>query len=51
MSRADDRAAISPPSPGEAAPELVLPTLEGGVFSLADTRGHPVLVSFLRHAG
>jgi hypothetical protein len=36
---------------GGPAPPLVLPTLEGGGFDLADVRGHPALVSFLRHAG
>ena len=51
MSFSGDSAEIVPPSVGEAAPELVLPMLEGGVFSLADARGQPVLVSFLRHAG
>lgn len=37
--------------PGDPSPDLVLPTLEGEVVDLADLRGRPVLVSFLRHAG
>jgi len=36
---------------GQMAPELSLPDLEGVRRSLADLRGRPVLVSFLRHAG
>lgn len=51
MSFSGDPAKVVPPAAGEAAPDLVLPMLEGGVFSLADARGQPVLVSFLRHAG
>jgi peroxiredoxin len=41
----------TPPAPGQPAPDLDLPTLDGGRFRLADQRGHPVLVVFLRHAG
>jgi peroxiredoxin len=51
MSFSGAPAKAKPPSVAEAAPELVLPTLEGGAFSLADARGQPVLVSFLRHGG
>ncbi len=44
-----------PPAPavvtGGPAPTLVLPTLAAERFDLADARGHPALVSFLRHAG
>lgn len=40
-----------PPVAGETARALSLPTLTGEVVSLADARGQPVLVSFLRHAG
>ncbi|MBA3433725.1 MAG: hypothetical protein H0U08_06490 [Actinobacteria bacterium] len=36
---------------GVSAPPLDLPMLDGGLFSLRGERGHPVLVSFLRHAG
>ncbi len=36
---------------GEQAPPLDLPDLDGRVVRLADLRGRPVLVSFLRHAG
>jgi peroxiredoxin len=36
---------------GQPAPPLQLPTLDGGRLDLADLRGHPALVSFLRHAG
>ncbi|HLG08754.1 MAG TPA: hypothetical protein VI409_08830 [Gaiellaceae bacterium] len=36
---------------GALAPPLDLPTIDGGRFSLREERGHPVLVSFLRHAG
>lgn len=39
------------PRPGDPAPSLELPTLEGERFRLADHRQGPVLVSFLRHAG
>ena len=39
------------PRVGEPAPELVLPNLHGQLTDLRDLRGHPVLVSFLRHAG
>jgi len=37
--------------PGLPAPPLELPTLACDRFDLADLRGHPALVSFLRHAG
>lgn len=40
-----------PPRPGDPAPELRLPTLDGDRTDLRDLRGRPVLVSFLRHAG
>ena len=41
-----------PPSPGDPAPELDLPALEGdGPLRLEDVRGRPVIVTFLRHAG
>lgn len=41
-----------PPRVGEPAPPLRLPPLDdNGLFDLADLRGQPVLVSFLRHAG
>lgn len=36
---------------GALAPPLDLPLLDGGRLSLREERGHPVLVSFLRHAG
>jgi len=36
---------------GTLAPALDLPTIDGGRFDLRKERGHPVLVSFLRHAG
>ncbi|HEU0246644.1 MAG TPA: hypothetical protein VFR38_06110 [Gaiellaceae bacterium] len=36
---------------GVPAPPLDLPMLDGGWFNLREERGHPVLVSFLRHAG
>ena len=36
---------------GVPAPPLDLPMLDGGRFDLREERGHPVLVSFLRHAG
>jgi peroxiredoxin len=36
---------------GVFAPPLDLPTIGGGRFDLRDERGHPMLVSFLRHAG
>lgn len=39
------------PRPGDPAPELQLPTLDGGRADLRDLRRRPVLVSFLRHAG
>ena len=39
------------PAVGEPAPLLELPDLEGRELRLADLRGRPVLVSFLRHAG
>ena len=41
----------NPPTPGDPAPELVLPDLNGELTSLRDLQGRPVLVSFLRHAG
>lgn len=44
-------AAARAPAVGEPAPPLVLASLGGGELDLADLRGHPVLVSFLRHAG
>ncbi len=51
MGRTADGSRILPPRAGDAAPQLVLPTLAGETFDLADARGRPVLVSFLRHAG
>ena len=36
---------------GALGPPLDLPLLGGGRFDLHEERGHPVLVSFLRHAG
>lgn len=39
------------PRVGVPAPPLALPDLDGEVVTLADLRGRPVLVSFLRHAG
>ena len=36
---------------GALAPPLDLPLIDGGRFDLCAERGHPVLVSFLRHAG
>jgi hypothetical protein len=39
------------PQVGQSAPELVLPTLDGGTVDLQALRGHAVLISFLRHAG
>ncbi|MDQ4142402.1 MAG: peroxiredoxin family protein [Actinomycetota bacterium] len=41
----------APPDVGDAAPPLELPSLDGRDFRLADLRGRPVIVSFLRHAG
>ena len=41
----------NPPTPGDLAPELSLPDLNGELTSLRDRQGRPVLVSFLRHAG
>ena len=38
-------------SPGDPAPSLQLPDLDGTSTSLRDLQGRPVLVSFLRHAG
>jgi peroxiredoxin len=40
-----------PPEPGDLAPPLELPILDGGRLDLAALRGRPVLVTFLRHAG
>jgi peroxiredoxin len=40
-----------PPSAGDPAPELTLPTRDGGTMRLEDLRGRPVLLTFLRHAG
>jgi peroxiredoxin len=41
-----------PPSAGDPAPELDLPTLDGdGPLRLEDVRGRPVILTFLRHAG
>ncbi|HET8605463.1 MAG TPA: redoxin domain-containing protein [Gaiellaceae bacterium] len=42
---------MSAPQVGAPAPALELPDLDGERVSLADLRGQPVLVSFLRHAG
>jgi peroxiredoxin len=39
------------PSAGSQAPELELPTLDGGLLRLEDERGRPVILTFLRHAG
>ncbi len=39
------------PTPGDRAPVLALPTLDDRTVDLAELRGRPVLVSFLRHAG
>jgi len=39
------------PSPGDVAPSLELPGLNGVTIALGDLAGRPVLVSFLRHAG
>ncbi len=39
------------PRIGDPAPPLRLPALTGEVVDLADLRGRPVVVSFLRHAG
>jgi len=41
----------SPPNPGDPAPPIDLPTLDGERFRLADRAGRPVVISFLRHAG
>ncbi len=40
-----------PPTVGDTAPPLDLPTIGGGRVRLEELRGRPVLVSFLRHAG
>lgn len=40
-----------PPAPGDAAPELELPLLDGGSIALTELGGHVTLVTFLRHAG
>jgi hypothetical protein len=42
---------LHPPAPGDLAPPLDLPLLDGGWLDLAALRGGPVLVTFLRHAG
>lgn len=42
---------VNAPVPGDAAPSLRLPTLDGAVFDLRELAGGPVVVSFLRHAG
>lgn len=42
--------AAEAPAVGAPAPDIDLPTLDGGRVRLADHDG-PVLVSFLRHAG
>jgi thiol-disulfide isomerase/thioredoxin len=34
------------PQVGAAAPEVRIPTLDGGVFDLAAERGHPVVIDF-----
>lgn len=39
------------PQPGDPAPDLTLPDLDGEPHGLRDLQGRPVLVSFLRHAG
>lgn len=39
------------PTVGSPAPPLRGTTLDGGHFDLADHRGRPLIVSFLRHAG
>ncbi len=39
------------PAVGAPAPSLSLPTLAGSGFRLEDSRGRPVLLTFLRHAG
>lgn len=39
------------PDVGAPAPDLELPTIDGGITALRDLQGRPVLVSFLRHAG
>lgn len=39
------------PRPGDTAPQLQLPTIDGQPFDLAALGGRHVLVSFLRHAG
>lgn len=38
-------------TPGDPAPELALPTLDGEPFDLRDRHAPLALVSFLRHAG
>ncbi|MGI8902640.1 MAG: hypothetical protein ACR2IP_03055 [Solirubrobacteraceae bacterium] len=40
-----------PPALGAPAPPVALPTLAGGGLRLEDERGHPVMLTFLRHAG
>lgn len=40
-----------PPSLGDPAPTLDLPTLQGDRFRLAARPERPLIVSFLRHAG
>lgn len=35
-----------PPGIGDAAPDFVLPGLEGGEFRLSDYRGRPVVINF-----
>ena len=39
------------PTPGDSAPQLQLPTIDGDAFDLQHHRGKFVIVSFLRHAG
>jgi len=47
-SRATD---VHAPPVGAPAPPLSLLTLAGSGFRLEDSRGRPVLLTFLRHAG
>lgn len=41
----------APPRPGEVAPDLSAPTIDGQTFDLRDRDAELAYVCFLRHAG